>query len=161
MVGIATKDEEVSVWKQALPAMVEGCRNWTHRDDCEYLVRGESPLTINIMEVPICQCGMGKDVEEFTSKFRWKQLVPYITRMVISPMFAVSYLQSVGAVLNYNPPLTRPASHADPTLDRCTKCGRGGNPKLLVCSRCKRAGYCSKICQKQDWKLHKAVCEVV
>lgn len=29
---------------------------------------------------------------------------------------------------------------------------------LLTCSRCKIAKYCSKECQKNDWKNHKRVC---
>lgn len=28
----------------------------------------------------------------------------------------------------------------------------------LVCSKCKKARYCSKSCQKQDWKIHKSEC---
>ncbi|XP_052083848.1 uncharacterized protein LOC127721204 [Mytilus californianus] len=30
-----------------------------------------------------------------------------------------------------------------------------------TCSRCKTATYCSKKCQKQNWKIHKHVCEIV
>lgn len=29
---------------------------------------------------------------------------------------------------------------------------------LLTCSRCKKAKYCSKECQKNDWKNHKRTC---
>lgn len=32
--------------------------------------------------------------------------------------------------------------------------------KLLSCSRCKRTSYCSKECQKQDWKEHKKDCYI-
>lgn len=28
----------------------------------------------------------------------------------------------------------------------------------LVCSKCKKARYCSKSCQKEDWKMHKSEC---
>ncbi|KAH6912449.1 hypothetical protein BKA70DRAFT_1530181 [Coprinopsis sp. MPI-PUGE-AT-0042] len=45
----------------------------------------------------------------------------------------------------------------------CWKCqGSGGSSglKLLRCSRCKEARYCSDICQKADWKSHKLHCSV-
>jgi hypothetical protein len=31
--------------------------------------------------------------------------------------------------------------------------------KLLYCGNCRRAGYCSKECQRRDWTTHKHVCE--
>ncbi|KAJ1454310.1 activator of Hsp90 ATPase [Pelagophyceae sp. CCMP2097] len=40
------------------------------------------------------------------------------------------------------------------------KCGNcGATPdKLVRCSICKKAGYCSAQCQRDDWKFHKRVC---
>jgi hypothetical protein len=42
----------------------------------------------------------------------------------------------------------------------CAHCGkRGDYSKLLHCSRCKSAAYCSKECQSPHWKsIHKACC---
>jgi len=42
----------------------------------------------------------------------------------------------------------------------CAFCGTHGTEgtKLLCCSRCKLAHYCSRECQKQHWKGHKKVC---
>ena len=37
-------------------------------------------------------------------------------------------------------------------LDGCS--GSGG----LACARCKRATYCSRICQKKAWEAHKGEC---
>uniref|UniRef100_A0A383WQF5 MYND-type domain-containing protein n=1 Tax=Tetradesmus obliquus TaxID=3088 RepID=A0A383WQF5_TETOB len=42
-------------------------------------------------------------------------------------------------------------------LHRCCKvCGARGD--VMSCSRCKEVSYCSKDCQRQDWKRHKAEC---
>ena len=38
----------------------------------------------------------------------------------------------------------------------CSKCGV--NEASLTCSRCKIQNYCSKACQKRDWKEHKQIC---
>jgi len=45
----------------------------------------------------------------------------------------------------------------------CVKCGisEGTKGKLMQCSRCKLAYYCSKDCQKADWKSHKEFCKTV
>jgi hypothetical protein len=39
-----------------------------------------------------------------------------------------------------------------------TRCG-AMDKTLLTCSRCQRAQYCSKACQKSDWKHHKRYCK--
>ena len=43
----------------------------------------------------------------------------------------------------------------------CWYCGEGGANSN--CSRCKKANYCNRECQKADWKIlnHKAICEDV
>merc|ERR1711971_459503 len=39
----------------------------------------------------------------------------------------------------------------------CSYCGIKG--KLLCCTACMSALYCSKSCQKRDWKLHRNTCD--
>ncbi|KAF1966542.1 hypothetical protein BU23DRAFT_560119 [Bimuria novae-zelandiae CBS 107.79] len=46
------------------------------------------------------------------------------------------------------------------TCSTCTRPPPSGH-SLLRCSRCKRAYYCSRTCQKQAWKGHKADCDPV
>ncbi|RPD59233.1 hypothetical protein L226DRAFT_465268 [Lentinus tigrinus ALCF2SS1-7] len=47
------------------------------------------------------------------------------------------------------------------SLRRCHKCGRAPEEgeRLRRCSGCFHVLYCSKTCQKDDWKRHKPVCQ--
>ncbi|KAI0078615.1 hypothetical protein K474DRAFT_1660225 [Panus rudis PR-1116 ss-1] len=44
---------------------------------------------------------------------------------------------------------------------QCQKCWkrRSATVKLQVCSQCKITAYCSRECQKADWKFHKTACK--
>lgn len=51
----------------------------------------------------------------------------------------------------------------DITKRQCTICEKGssqGVKKVFACSRCKLVCYCSKECQKFDWKNHKKACKL-
>lgn len=41
------------------------------------------------------------------------------------------------------------------SMHRCKICGKSST---FVCSVCKVVSYCSKECQKRDWKYHKLIC---
>ena len=41
---------------------------------------------------------------------------------------------------------------------RCFFC-KTETSNLKICSKCKSVSYCSRDCQRQDWKLHKKYCE--
>ncbi|KAF9113338.1 hypothetical protein BGX27_001788 [Mortierella sp. AM989] len=41
---------------------------------------------------------------------------------------------------------------------RCSKTSTSDGSALKRCSKCKVAAYCSKDCQKEDWKAHKKLC---
>ncbi|KAJ6243274.1 hypothetical protein M0813_22415 [Anaeramoeba flamelloides] len=43
-------------------------------------------------------------------------------------------------------------------ISKCSFCQK--KVGMLKCSRCKRAFYCSRDCQKNDWSKHKKVCKV-
>jgi hypothetical protein len=54
------------------------------------------------------------------------------------------------------------AGYTDDPLS-CRHCKRSkpqSGDRLLRCSRCKKAYYCSADCQKQDWAVHKNKCTV-
>ncbi|VDC06230.1 unnamed protein product [Peniophora sp. CBMAI 1063] len=133
----------ITAWKQLLPALVERCRTWEHGPNCEYVATGCVPLTVEMEHVPICSCGAGKDVEEMKKDPAWRVFAPHATRIAISPLFAVSYLERVAR---------------DPEAHRCALCRGRGKPKLKACTGCKKIRYCSEACQKADWKAHKLKC---
>ena len=44
-------------------------------------------------------------------------------------------------------------------VKRCRNCSKiSEQAALFICSRCGRSHYCSKKCQKEDWKRHKPEC---
>jgi MYND finger len=145
MMNVAVMEDEMQTWKQLLPAFVERCRSsWNHGENCEYKSQGKTQLT-QIMEVdPLCSCGRGKDVEGMSKDALWRVFAPYVTRVAMSPLFAVSYLESVGR---------------NPEAYRCALCRGKGKPKPMTCVRCKKVRYCSRECQKKDWKTHKKQCK--
>jgi hypothetical protein len=73
---------------------------------------------------------------------------------------ASNYIQSIRAGR------TCPCSEQSPdTLQKCeARCCSGchreesGGEKFLSCSRCSIVRYCSRRCQKRDWKRHKLLC---
>ncbi|RDB24852.1 hypothetical protein Hypma_007901 [Hypsizygus marmoreus] len=145
IVRFGTREGEMRAWKLLLPALVERCRtSWKHGENCEYRGQGKVPLT-DMMEMdPLCSCGRGKDTEGMQKVALWSKWAPYVTRFALSPLFAVSYLETIGR---------------DPARYRCFVCRAKGKPKLLMCTICRKVRYCSKDCQKKDWKAHKARCK--
>ncbi|EAU82305.1 hypothetical protein CC1G_08917 [Coprinopsis cinerea okayama7 len=147
MAHVTTYDGELLAWKQLLPALAERCRtSWTHGPNCEYKSTGRIPLTGPTATEgnPLCACGEGKDVDGMMKNPLWKPLAPYVTRIALSPLFAISYLETVAR---------------SPDKHKCSVCRGQGKPKLKACSACQRVRYCSTECQKKDWKAHKPKCQ--
>jgi hypothetical protein len=44
---------------------------------------------------------------------------------------------------------------------KCSNCDVAPSSALLRCSRCKLAWYCTRSCQRSEWKEHKLACETV
>ncbi|KAJ6567596.1 hypothetical protein DFH09DRAFT_1468983 [Mycena vulgaris] len=144
MGSIAVSKVELNAWKKLLPALVERCRSWKHKETCEYIVQGKIPLSDEIERDPLCGCGRGKDVEGMNKVALWAKLAPFAVRIAFSPLFAVSYLEKVGR---------------DPAAGRCFVCRGKGKPKMMKCTACGKVRYCSKDCQRKDWKAHKPKCK--
>lgn len=97
MTHVKVFEGEMKAWKQLLPAFVERCRTqWKHGANCEYVSQGKIPLTENMEESPLCSCGSGKEVDGMMKDSLWRNFAPYVTRIALSPLFAVSYLEAVG-----------------------------------------------------------------
>lgn len=144
-------EEELRVWKQLLPALAERCSvGWRHGTKCKYLSEGGIPSQLGFGMDPLCRCGWGKRTEEFLKRPEWTPLAPFVTRIALNPLFGVPYLDKV---LSYIKPVVEEGKR------RCDVCKEGGKPKLLTCTRCKRGTYCSVVCQRADWKEHKAKCK--
>ncbi|KAI0682716.1 hypothetical protein C8T65DRAFT_750161 [Cerioporus squamosus] len=141
---VSVFEGEMEAWKQIIPAFVERCRTWEHTADCEYLANQVVPLTQEMHVDPLCSCGRGKDVDGLLKVAEWRQFAPFVTRIALSPLFAVSYLETVGR---------------DPSAHKCSVCRRRGKPKMMTCSKCQKARYCSTACQKKDWPRHKPKCK--
>ena len=147
-----TSAEELTAWRDLLPAFVERCRTWEHSATaCEYKANGV-PASTDPNESPLCSCPVGNYSPEFLKKPTWRPFAKFVARAALSPLFAVSYLEPVG--------YTRVMEHAAGPLSNpkgCLSCRKEG--KLLLCGRCKQASYCSAVCQKKHWSQHKKACK--
>jgi hypothetical protein len=57
---------------------------------------------------------------------------------------------------------TREALAEPPTMTSCRGCNnRFARHQMKRCSRCEAPLYCSKPCQKNDWKNHKTYCQPI
>ena len=172
---VKVSDEECIAWKCLLPSFVERCRTWEHKPNCAYVVHRKIPLSTAHSEVPICDCGKGKVTDAFRHRKEWSPFLPYVTRAAISPLFAVSFLESVAGNLKNLLGLAdagtaaryRAAGSASVSSDgqqaglsRCGACKTVlSAERPMICSRCKKVAYCSRDCQTKDWKAHKQSCK--
>lgn len=150
VVTIKLDPDESKGWRHLLPSLVERCRTWTHTPSCAYLTHGGVPMCpgagADPEKRPFCACGVGVGTETMPQAF--KPLSAYVTRIAISPLFAVPYLEKVGMSPDDDEPTDQ---------RRCGACGKQGG-SLSLCGKCKMVRYCSKACQVKDWKVHKKNC---
>lgn len=145
---IKTAGAEAAAWMDLLLVFAERCRNYTHHKSCYYVTKG-IPLDGHLS----CACALGNASPEFLKVKAWAPLAKYVTRVAISPLFAVSYLETVAGGFDKITEMMRGTE----VKEGCYKCGKGGN--LMRCARCKSASYCSANCQKADWSSHKIECK--
>lgn len=151
------------LWTLYIKASVERSRSWKHRFDCTGKLQDGMP---DHLQQFLCRCGAGKVTKEFERVKDWKAFAPFVTRCLITPLFPVQCMESIMPE-NFTKLVSAALSSAtsdgssDNDEKRCLTCkakeGRSGG-KLLTCKGCWKAVYCSKECQKIDWKIHKAAC---
>jgi MYND finger len=152
---ILGNDQDLKFWKFLLPVLVERCRNWEHTGSCEY--SAGIPVSLETGTSPICSCGKGKVSEDFKKIGKWKDFIPYVTRIAVTPVFAVPYLEPsriVDAVQLAGNDTGRVQESDGSSV--CKMCGKSGGKR---CGKCGNVVYCSRACQRSDWKEHKKICE--
>ncbi|CAN0282783.1 unnamed protein product, partial [Ectocarpus sp. 12 AP-2014] len=142
---------ELALWAALLPVAVERARQtYAHTADCTYASPSDAPLAL-------CDCGRGKDLHpecmhsiELANAMGARVPVhPSVYRAAFSPLYAPPDTSSFVTV-------AKMAAASVAVSPKCAKCGIGG--KSLQCTRCRKVSYCSKECQRQHWKIHKAAC---
>jgi hypothetical protein len=164
-------DKQCVLWKQLIRSLADRCRTWVHKASCEYRTRGCVPLSTAHGETPLCWCGEGQDLEKFPTGGQLRSLGKYATRIAISPLFTVDYVESLPSKKaegefhdwtgSYRPKRAPPATTAPgvgASYEGCGCCGVWG-PDLKACAACGMVRYCDRDCQKAAWKEHKPLCE--
>ncbi|KAJ7230217.1 hypothetical protein GGX14DRAFT_344215 [Mycena pura] len=136
VMNITLEPGEITSWKQLLPVLAERCRTWVHLDSCQYIGEGLVPLTTEMDVIPLCACGEGRDTQPMHNEPLWKPLAKYCTRIALSPLFGVSYLEAIWG-----------------RDRRCCVCRAKADS---TCNKCRKDRYCGPACRKKDRKRHEA-----
>ncbi|KAI1746842.1 hypothetical protein F4782DRAFT_552975 [Xylaria castorea] len=160
MVGIHVSDAELRLWRHVTPAYVERCRTWSHRASCEYKHANKIALSIETNEQLLCTCGNGDFPPNFISNVPpWTALAKYAVRAAISPAFWAPFMDDI-----YRPDrdVIVASGEGRPLGEECASCGKKKSEDgsdLRYCARCMKVKYCSRNCQRADWRQHKTVCK--
>ncbi|RMZ74886.1 hypothetical protein DV737_g5628, partial [Chaetothyriales sp. CBS 132003] len=94
-------DDQMMLWKHALPVFAERCRTWVHvPETCQYLLNGGKippPSMLAEGVSCLCSCGKGQFPDHYPVNVKLP-LIDYVmrnygTRIALSPVFPVTYLE--------------------------------------------------------------------
>ena len=148
---ILCQEGEYKFWKCYLEATMEQSRNWSHNEKCNESIR----LKPHPEESGICRCGEGQVSSDFRAIKQWEKFIPYVTRCPLTPIFATPYAEAMVSVKSIG---NQFADLGISNSAACLMCHKRDIVRLKKCARCEIAQYCSKECQKGDWKRHKKEC---
>lgn len=163
MLQIKVDDNELNLWKRAVPPYVERCRDWRHQPSCEYRRDPLQPLSLGFGEKCICSCGEGKFPKGFSCDVpKWNVIAKYATYMGISPLFSVPYVENSQDISKDPPkPVKTTSTAATSDFSQCDNCRKeksSTGKALMRCARCQKVAYCSAECQRAKWGQHKKIC---
>jgi hypothetical protein len=149
---IKVDGEELKLWRQTLPLFAERCKVWHHHSACDQVTKMKQRTGDDVNDV-FCACSRGSLPEDFIADVPyWSDVAGLATRVAISPIFSVPIVDPpFDGLLNLNR-----------AQGRCKVCGKeeaAHSGRLLRCSACHIAKYCSSGCQRSDWRRHKLCCE--
>lgn len=134
IVHIKIYEGEPEAWKRLLPAFAERCRTWEHTANCEYVAQGCIPLSTERERDPLCTCGRGKDIEgSIMARPAWRKFVPFVTRVAISPIFSVPYLEPLR---DFSALSTQTGEDMATKCAHCSRTSAKDGGGLKSCSRC-------------------------
>ncbi|KAF2816888.1 uncharacterized protein BDZ99DRAFT_564711 [Mytilinidion resinicola] len=125
---------ELQLWKHAIPAFVERCRDWKHLPTCEYKTEQRIPLSYARGKQVICSCGNGKLPSDFIEGVpKWDLVKNYAVRVAVSPVFPVPYVEALAGKESrfLEPP--------KPNVEACAVCVKTADEigkALMRCANC-------------------------
>jgi hypothetical protein len=81
-----------------------------------------------------------------------------LTQTLPDPTFSLLYPLSITGLHRRLSNMAPAASNPTEAQELCTMCHRAGT---MRCGGCKELHYCSKMCQKNDWPIHKLICKTL
>jgi len=142
----------LKVWKSALPAMIERCRDWQHTETCEF----KTDIAGAEMRW-MCSCGMGKVQPGFLAVKEWEEFASKVVRCAVSLLLPEPFIeQTRHQLLNRYEQVVKKIQQDISDNKDCSACGSKGKTKK--CGKCGKVYYCGRECQRRHWKWHKSEC---